>query len=361
MPELSPGLPSQAKTEYSKLMPAFLRRLAPSRRRARWALPLLTGLLLLAPPADARTWTNLAGVAIEADLVRVEGDQVFLRKDGRVFQIAEATLSTADQAFLREAKPTTAAAAAAPAASGPVSKKGACLAARQSDWLARLKSLNVGWYYQWKAERSADAPATPEFVPMVFGKPNQIGPAVAYVTGEKAAFTALLGYNEPDKADQADMTVEAALAAWPQLMSTGLPLVSPACANPEGEWMEAFMAGIKKLGYRVDYIGVHSYGGPSAAAFLEKLERLHRKYDLPLWITEFAVGDWQAPTVAANKHSAKTVADFMRAVLPKLDRLKYVARYAWFSADPSDPHLGTSALFNADGTLTELGEIYAKH
>lgn len=333
----------------------------PSRHRLAslpvWAGLILIVLLLLGHSSFARPWTNLAGVTIEADLIRVEGDTAFLRKDGRVFEIPVATLSAADQAFLREA-PTT-----APAATTAVStsKKGACLAAASGDWVKRLQSLNAGWYYQWKAERSPDAPAGLEFVPMVFGKPNQITPAVAYVTGEKAAFTALLGYNEPDKADQANMTVEAALEAWPQLMSTGLPLVSPAAANPEGEWLEAFMAGAKKRGYRVDYIAIHSYGGPSVAAFLEKLERVHRKYDLPLWITEFAVGDWQATSVAANKHSAKSVEDFMRGVLPKLDRLKYVARYAWFSASTDDPHLGTSALFKADGTLTKLGEIYARH
>lgn len=320
-------------------------------------LPVLSGLLLLTLPVAARTWTNLSGVRIEADLVRVEGDTAFLRKDGRVFEVDLKTLSAEDQAHARDWK----AASAATHAAGPTSKKGACLAARDSDWVARMQSLNVGWYYQWKAERSTDAPATIEFVPMVFGKPNQITPSVDYITREKAAFTALLGYNEPDKEDQANMTVEAALEAWPQLMSTGLPLVSPAAANPEGEWLEAFMAGAKARGYRVDYIGIHSYGGPSVAGFLEKLERVHRKYDLPLWITEFAVGDWQASSVEANKHSTKSVEDFMRGVLPKLDRLKYVARYAWFSASADDPHLGTSALFKADGTLTKLGEIYAKH
>lgn len=319
------------------------------------ALSLLTGA------ASARPWTNQTGAKIEAELTGVEGGNALLQKDGKVFRVQIATLSPGDQEFIRAWKPS--APAAKSGNSKEVAKKGACLGAQSADWADRLRSLNVGWFYQWKSEATAGSPDGVEFVPMVFGKPNQITPGVAHVNKEKqsAGFQFLLGFNEPDKEDQANMTVEAALEAWPQLMSTELPLISPAAANPEGEWMEKFMAGIKERGYRVDYIAIHSYGGPSAAGFLDKLERVYRKFDLPLWITEFGVGDWQAKTVKENKHSVRDIKDFMKAVLPKLDRLKYVHRYAWFPSSPDDPHLGTSALFNADGSLTELGEVYAKH
>lgn len=318
-------------------------------------------LSLLTSPALARQWTNQTGAKIEAELTGVEGGNALLQKDGKVFRVQIATLSPGDQEFIRAWKP--AAPAAKSSSAKEVAKKGACLGAQSADWADRLRSLNVGWFYQWKSEKTTGSPDGVEFVPMVFGKPNQITPGVEYVKKEKQAFgfQFLLGFNEPDKEEQANMTVEAALEAWPQLMSTELPLISPAAANPEGEWMEKFMAGVKERGYRVDYIAIHSYGGPSASGFLDKLERVHRKFDRPLWITEFGVGDWQAKSVKENKHSAKDIKDFMKTVLPKLDRLKYVHRYAWFPSSPDDPHLGTSALFNADGTLTELGEVYAKH
>ena len=324
-------------------------------------LCVFAALSVLIWPASARPWTNQAGTQIEAELTGVEGGNALLQKDGKVFRVQIATLSPDDQEFIRAWKPS--APAAKSGNSKEVAKKGACLGAQSADWADRLRSLNVGWFYQWKSEATAGSPDGVEFVPMVFGKPNQITPGVAHVNKEKqsARFQFLLGFNEPDKEDQANMTVEAALEAWPQLMSTELPLISPAAANPEGEWMEKFMAGIKERGYRVDYIAIHSYGGPSVAGFLDKLERVHRKFDLPLWITEFGVGDWQAKTVKENNHSVRDIKDFMKAVLPKLDRLKYVHRYAWFPSSPDDPHLGTSALFNADGSLTELGEVYAKH
>ncbi|MCB1209398.1 MAG: hypothetical protein KDK97_08735 [Verrucomicrobiales bacterium] len=325
---------------------------------AAFALSLSLGI------AEGRSWTNQAGTRIEAEMTGVEGDKVMLQMNGKVFPVPIASLSAEDQAFIKSWKPEAVgnpSVVARATAGNP--KKGFCLSSRNRDgWANQLQTLKATWFYQWKSKVSDGAPVGIEFVPMVFGKPNEIGPSVAYVLEAKESerFKYLLGYNEPDKTDQANMTVEAALEAWPKLMSTGLPLISPAAANPDGEWMEAFMAGVKERGYRVDFIAIHSYGGPNPIAFLANLERIHRKFDLPLWITEFAVADWQANSIAENKHTTKSVKEFMKAVLPKLDRLKYVHRYAWFSASPSDPHLGSSALFNDDGSLTELGEVYAK-
>jgi hypothetical protein len=81
----------------------------------------------------------------------------------------------------------------------------------------------------------------------------------------------------------------------------------------------------------------------------------------PLWITEFAVGDWEAKSVDQHRHSPNTVLRFMERVLPMLDRLDYIERYAWFPAKVTSVPLGTSALFDAGGNLTRLGECYRDH
>ena len=47
----------------------------------------------------------------------------------------------------------------------------------------------------------------------------------------------LLGFNEPDQPDQANMTVQQALDLWPHLMATGMRLGSPSTA------VESFLAG----------------------------------------------------------------------------------------------------------------------
>lgn len=78
----------------------------------------------------------------------------------------------------------------------------------------------------------------------------------------------------------------------------------------------------------------------------------------PLWITEFAIGEWSAKSVAESRHPPEAVLPFMENALPMLDRPDFLARYAWFPSKPTSAPLGTSALFNENGTLTRLGECY---
>jgi hypothetical protein len=90
------------------------------------------------------------------------------------------------------------------------------------------------------------------------------------------------------------------------------------------------------------------------------LKQIHELYGRPVWITEFAVADWEAKN-GINKYSSGQVLTFMKEVLPVLDTLSFIKRYAWFSANATNIHTGSSALFAPDGTITPLGEYYAEH
>ncbi|HSP41916.1 MAG TPA: glycosyl hydrolase, partial [Luteolibacter sp.] len=59
-----------------------------------------------------------------------------------------------------------------------------------------------------------------------------------------------------------------------------------------------------------------------------------------------------------NRHRPESVLRFMEEVLPMLDRLDFVERYAWFPATQDNSALGTSALFDKEDKLTKLGECY---
>ena len=57
--------------------------------------------------AEFRSWTNLEGVNIEAELVKAEGDNVTLRlRNGKLTTFAKAKLSLADQTLIKEAQAT---------------------------------------------------------------------------------------------------------------------------------------------------------------------------------------------------------------------------------------------------------------
>ncbi|QTN33433.1 glycoside hydrolase family protein [Akkermansiaceae bacterium] len=248
----------------------------------------------------------------------------------------------------------------------PGSKKGICLSKNWGDTRkveAMIGSLDVGWHYNWTGKwQGKDIKGVP-FVPMIWGKTPWALAAIKEVRVAKSRgdSSPLLGFNEPDGKSQANMSVEESLDLWPQLEKTNRRLGSPVTVHADNEWMQAFMKGADERGYRVDFVCVHWYGGTDADKLVNLLERIHKLYGKPIWLTEFAPADWKAKTRKDNEIKPAEVLDFMEEALPKLDKLEFLERYAWFSSLPDHPKLGPSALFNADGSLTPLGEAYAAH
>mgnify|MGYP006148489601 CR=1 FL=1 len=261
-------------------------------------------------------------------------------------------------------------------------KKGICLTMRKTGEpgsaqqnMSKLKMVNPYWSYSWGWDQVPSQPAKVEFVPMSWGawsvdglrKGLQKSVMPHIQSGKVKRF---LGFNEPDKPEQANMPYQAALKYWPQLEALKVPLCSPACANPEGindnsvqgvrgTWMKDFMAEADRRGYRVDYTGVHWYGGTHVQHFKEKMRRIYEKYGRrPILITEFAPADWEARTLAQNRHKSHMVLAFMKEVLPWLERQDWVAGYAWFSFGIKEAVGHTSALYDKNGNLAACGRYY---
>lgn len=242
-----------------------------------------------------------------------------------------------------------------------------------------MAALRPSWFYTWGAILPATAPPGVEFVPMVWWgrSQEQVRAVVEDVRAlqDAGVATALLGFNEPDVPAQANMTVEGALALWPELQVDGLRLGSPATSRAGSTWwMGRFMAGVAaaetgdgdsvngQVSHRVDFVAVHYYGAPNVGAFIRFLYKSHQAHARPLWVTEFGVADWEAgEDHGSNRYTPRQVAAFMREVLPLLDALPFVERYAWFPFLQADPAGHPSALFTPDNEMTELGEIYANH
>lgn len=227
--------------------------------------------------------------------------------------------------------------------------------------LPKVKALNAYWNYSWGPQRIVDQPTNMEFTPMIWGKwnvPTFLKDHVIPQMEDDLAFR-LLGFNEPDKEKQANMSVDEAIKLWPLLEDTGLSLVSPSCADPMGPWMEEFMARANELCYRVDWIGVHWYGGPNASSFQTRMKAIYEKFGKPIMITEFAPADWAATTVQNNRFSPQAVLSFAQEVLPWLEQQPWIVGYAWFSFNIDQPEGTSSALFDLNGAMTPLGQYYA--
>ncbi|KAJ3100729.1 hypothetical protein HK100_004663 [Physocladia obscura] len=235
---------------------------------------------------------------------------------------------------------------------------------------AELNTLDAHWFYNWASTQTAVNPdsALP-FVPMIWG-PGSITTSVISsltISGTAGVNDVLLGFNEPDSATQANTTPEQAIALWPQFISTGRRLGSPAVAqnaslSGSDSWLAQFMSLAKTNNYRVDFITLHYYPEPGyASALLQLVDEVYALYDLPIWLTEFCPADWSASASNPTKFTAADSLAFMTEVIPALYQRSYVERFAWFSYAITDPQLGFSSLFNSDGTLTSLGTLYQSY
>ena len=242
---------------------------------------------------------------------------------------------------------------AAPAAAAQTTKKG--VSALNVDGVtAALADVRAGWYYTWSSNtQGIAAPAGVEFVPMIWGAGSVTD---AELNQAKALGTTLLGFNEPDMAGQANMTVEQALDLWPRLQTTGMRLGAPAVAfggDRPGGWLDRFMSGAAARGYRVDFIPLHWYGSDFSSAATNQLrgylQAVYDRYHKPVWLTEYALIDFSGPVPRYPSQAEQ--ADFVRNSTAMLQGLPFVERYAWFTLSTSTSPTGlyTGSTANASG------------
>lgn len=234
-------------------------------------------------------------------------------------------------------------------------KKGFVYSIKDATAPTKIQSLNVAWYYNWNYAPTPGMPASIPWTPMSWSNTTASNASImSTLSGDSSH--CILGFNEPDSAQQSNMTVQQAIQLWPTLVATGRRIGSPATAGnatTAGSWFDQFMQSNPKP--KVDFIAIHWYAAPNASSLLNIVDTLHTKYNVPIWITEFAVADWKTP----NKYTTDQVIAFMKEVIPELESRPHVERYSWKTRTLSDPNMGSSSIFNDDGTLTALGQLYA--
>lgn len=245
-------------------------------------------------------------------------------------------------------KATDAMAATASVDRKVTSKKGVGLAPSMGYDATQLHALNVSWFYSWSLKPKITVPEGVEFVPIVAREKHlQWSPA--------AGCHELLGFNEPDHANQANLSVSEALALWPQVVAkvpSGGRLGSPAMAgNPvTGSWFPEFMAASPQM----DFIAVHWYKGARPEKFISDIQEVIDTYQKPLWITEFAPQTIKQSEEKPNRWSQEEVDAFIYQVVAWMEGHPQIERYAWHDSKSS-----SSCLFDATGRLSATGRAYA--
>lgn len=223
-----------------------------------------------------------------------------------------------------------------------------------------MADSGCSWYYDWSPYPLTAVGPDIDFVPMIWGAEqfNDTHLEQAARVGHQ-----LLAFNEPNLDTQANLTPRQALAMWPKLQDTGLRLGSPATSKPShtSPWMEDFMDGARRRGYRVDFVATHYYGSKfrtkeALEALRSYLFAVHQKFKRPLWLTEYALIHWAAGDVTP---SAKLQAAFAEESVCMLEALPYVERYAWFSLSRWE-RVPTIHLYDDGPVITRLGRAYSR-
>jgi fibronectin-binding autotransporter adhesin len=236
-----------------------------------------------------------------------------------------------------------------------------------------LQAVNAGWYYNWGSTPSSIGTYNADYYPMFWNAPSQT--TINNVKALNPKY--VLGFNEPERSDQANMTVSAAVSSWDTIYSnfsgTSTRLVSPAVSDTTAgrAWLSSFMA---QESSKVDAVAFHWYGDstPNAAQAIGDFEgsvNLYwNTYQKPVFITEFAIHDWgglytDQQIIAANQ-------TFLNSVIPWMESNSHVAGYSWynwFSDSPLFSGSGSNLTPNpmgytyigavGTGTTTDLGGI----
>ena len=146
-----------------------------------------------------------------------------------------------------------------------------------------VANMQESWYYNWSYTPSTNVTGSKEFVPMIWDENN-----LSWLESDQVAnYTTILGFNEPDLTNQANLSVLQAASYQDLFTETGLRIGSPATSYPTNEWYQEYGKTVNMDD--IDFIPVHIYydwaGEGMAQAFLEAIDTLYQLYHKPIWIS----------------------------------------------------------------------------
>ncbi|WP_404307487.1 glycosyl hydrolase [Neorhodopirellula lusitana] len=229
-----------------------------------------------------------------------------------------------------------------------------------------INSVNATWGYNWSASKPSGN-LNGDFMPMFWSGGNWTSKFNTVDSYSNIDY--ILGFNEPERSDQANMTVANAISQWrtvsDQYGGTSIKLVGPAVSdNAAGRaWLDDFMTQVDSdPNLIVDEVAFHWYGSVSgnataaANSFLNKVDQYHSNYGRNVWVTEFAGIDFAGNFTSDEMQQWN--ATFLETALPGLESRDYVTRYAWWNHN-NDSRLATKDTYNL-WRPTRVGDPYVE-
>lgn len=224
----------------------------------------------------------------------------------------------------------------------------------------------ISWWYNWGSLPENDTNTNyesigVEYVAMAWGKIND-AEVQAFINRIKPGAKYLLAFNEPNFNDGARLTPQEAVNAWANVekiaAAKNLEIVSASPAYNGSEnyggytspiaWHDQFFLLCPNC--KVDYIAFHTYDSSSGSVI--GVTGLLKKYNRPVWVTEFANRVIQ---------TADEKTTFMKEIITNFENDPDIYRYSWFSGrvDPKwTDMLEGQLLAPQSGVLRPIGTEY---
>lgn len=250
-------------------------------------------------------------------------------------------------------------------------KRGLAYGSHSPDDLAIMQG-KVKWWYNWSVAPENSVLNQYEnydfdFVPMVWDEGFNENALRDYLNNHPDV-KYILGFNEPNFIEQANLTPAEAAALWPKIESIAndynLEIVAPAVNYSPGQvdipgtddnsspwaYLDAFFEACPNC--QIDYIAVHSYM-KYASAFEWYIGEFER-YEIPIWVTEWASWDDGGPANVGEQM------DYLASTVRWMENNPNVERYAWFigRTDGGSENFPYLDILASDGQLTPLGSLY---
>ena len=214
-----------------------------------------------------------------------------------------------------------------------------------------IRTLRGSWFYNW-GPSTTESTTDIEFVPCKWSAWNDVDAQWQTILNNNTS-NHLLGFNEPDGEEQANMSLALMLKRWPKMLESGMRLGSPAVAS-DLNLLYSFIDKCDALNYRVDFVAIHDYGEGTAQAFYNKCKTIYDRTKRPIWIKEFNFGG----TWTAGKPTYEQSAARIKEIIERYDTEGIIERYAIFNFDETDQNRAVFYNPVENLVITPLGVVY---
>ncbi|CAD6588947.1 MAG: hypothetical protein TREMPRED_005205 [Tremellales sp. Tagirdzhanova-0007] len=240
------------------------------------------------------------------------------------------------------------------------------------------------WWFDWTKNYGSDffrgdiSLATPvsinaKFIPMEYNAQSLSQPFDL-----QAGYTDLMGYNEPDRPENA-IDPGTAAANWKDIVTTykaanpSLKLYSPGMAS-DITWLESFANLIcpgypgswETCEYAWDYTVVHMYNS-DLGVFQQNVNEFHGQFGRDVIVAEFACHNFDSSVEPSQQDVNAFMTEMsitQASAMEWLDAQEWVYLYAWFGAARAESNMhqvaDTNRLMDVNGQITPLGQQYMR-